>query len=242
MRSTTTVSLFAFCALVIGCSQESKFDTGYSPEDSSTEGMGDTGIEQIGDNDSQDTGEIDTEPIDQIILEIEYTTEWSSDSDFEIEPGQGDINFGAWTFQSGTGDDVHTQDLTVMGYVDADGDGVFSSLEERGINPADYFTVCWLEDASYGSVFAGPVGFDERGWIHLVDDFTVGTDRAAHLIFKCDVSEDAGDLKYTGFAFGIKEGDVISDADSVEWLAHNMAEVEGGYVATLAAYVNNNYE
>ncbi|MBT3230915.1 hypothetical protein HN358_04025 [Candidatus Uhrbacteria bacterium] len=237
MRSTLFPLTLAFA--LIGCGTDISDDFDQEVEDntpslpSEFDGLGDFCDEFPELCDTGDTDETEA------TLQMQFTTAWSAAEHYQIIPGQNDINFGAWMFQSVTGDDITIQDVTMMSYVDSDGDGVFSSLEEEGVNPADYFTNCRMVDVTLRSVIMGPMEFDSHGWVNFTDDFTVSGDDAEAMNFVCDLTEAAEELEFASFAFGIQTIDVISTAQNTQWIAHNVDYVEDGVVPTLAAYVGN---
>ena len=200
-------------------------------------------VEQVGDNPyTDDTGYIDDEPVEDLELEVAFTTAWSAAVPFRVGPAQQDVNFGAWIFGSITEDDIDVTSVTVMSYVDADGDGIYHAMEEDGISATDYLENCRFTDTLFVTeVVMGPMDPGDFGALYFTDDFVVGGEFTESMNLKCDISPDADELSYASFAWDIQVMDVRSTADITWHTAHNVDHVDGdgNATVTLAAYITN---
>jgi len=238
MRSTTLSILAPLFPLFVGC-----VGTPECPElETKDQVIEDTGDINPGDteiiDDSTDTEDTGDTEIEELVLQMQFTTARSAAEHFQVQAGDT-VNFGAWMFSSATGETITVQDITMMSYVDTDNDGVFTAMEEDGINPSDYFTDCKLVDVTSRDVIMGPMELDDRGWVNFTDDFTVGGEYSTALNFTCDLTEAAEEIEFASFAFDIQTMDVYSTADTHQWTGQNVDYVDDGAVPILAAYVDN---
>ncbi len=174
-------------------------------------------------------------------IDITFTTAWSAAVPFSIEPGQEGANFGAWLFTTDYGV-IDIADVSVLSYVDADGDGIFYPNGENGVYAADYLYNCRFTDTLFvTTTIMGPMDIDEYGSLNFSDNFRVMEDDPQSMNLRCDVHPDADELEYAAFAFDIQTGDVHSTA-SVGWYhSHNVDYVggDGATTVTLAGYIDN---
>ena len=96
-------------------------------------------------------------------LDVTFTTAWSAAVPFSIEPGQEGANFGAWMFTTDYGE-IEVAHVSVLSYVDADGDGIFYPNVEDGVYASDYLYNCRFTDTLFvTTTVMGPVDLDEYG-------------------------------------------------------------------------------
>jgi hypothetical protein len=193
------------------------------------------------DEEGDDTDETDNTD-DGTMLEVSFTTAWSASEHFRIMPGQNDINFGAWMLRSVTGDPIEVDEIPVIGFVDANGDGKFSPLEEDGINIGDYFNDCKFVEVVSRDVVMGPMDLDplESG-VLFIDNFIVEGEFVTAMNFTCDLIESAEELagRNVAFAFDIQPQDLMSSADEKVWGDTNLDWIEDDQATmTIAGYVN----
>lgn len=232
--------------LAVGCSTLDPLEESpFGDDDKCEEVENDTSLE-FSDFDAP-RFEVDDESdeVEATTLEVAFTTAWSAAVPFEVTPGQKDVNFGAWTFWSETGDDIVVEDITVMDYVDVNGDDVFMPFEEEGVSAQDYLENCRLIEVVSRDVVMGPMDPGAFGVLYFTDDFTVGGEYSTALNLVCDIQVEAEELDYASFAWDIQVLDMRSTADHHWFASHNVDYVDGEPGAcevTLAAYVDNRSE
>ncbi len=171
-------------------------------------------------------------------LEIGFTTAWSAAVWFPAEPGQTEVNLGAWTFRSTNEEEITVSNVVLSGYVDGDEDEVMSSTQEGGVYLPDYLANCKLVEVVSRDVVMGPMDPATDGTLSFPDDFIVGGEFSTALNLVCDITEQASEFDYAAFAFDLTTIDAVeSSADEMV-----LTTVNGAPEPTLAAYVDNTGE